>query len=211
MKIVEVTIQHTTALLLCRFTEKAEMPKGHRPVLIKRGTPREQAENASYKTKDGEYFFPGPAIQKLLRESGSGHKLTGSRKSAKYIVSAACLVLQEAIVILGPDGKPATDFEVDSRPVVIPATKGRIMCHRPRWDEWGAVFTLRINDDLLPVEFVNQLLVEGALQLGIGAFRPEKGGPFGTFMVTKFAELKDPGTSNGPPRRSKLPVVGKLV
>jgi hypothetical protein len=36
---------------------------------------------------------------------------------------------------------------------------------------------------------VNKLLVEGSQQIGIGAFRPEKGGPFGTFLVTEWKEI----------------------
>ena len=27
-------------------------------------------------------------------------------------------------------------YEIDSRPVVVPATRGRIVRHRPRFNEW---------------------------------------------------------------------------
>lgn len=127
----------------------------------------------------------------MLREAGGNHKMRGSRKSAKFIVPAAVRVTEDAILIRNGDGATlAKDFEVDSRPVVIPATKGRIMAHRPRWDCWSARFTVVVNDDLLPIDFVNQLLVEASQQIGVGAFRPEKGGPFGTFLVEKWQEKK---------------------
>jgi hypothetical protein len=83
-----------------------------------------------------------------------------------------------------------SDFEVDSRPVTIPATKGRIMRHRPRFDCWSARFTIRVNEELLPPDFIHQLLVEGGQQIGVGDFRPEKGGPFGTFNLTLWKEAK---------------------
>jgi len=33
------------------------------------------------------------------------------------------------------------------------------------------------------------LLTEGSQQVGIGAYRPEKSGPFGTFMITSWHEV----------------------
>ena len=36
----------------------------------------------------------------------------------------------------------------------------------------------------------HELLTEAGETIGIGDFRPEKRGPFGTFRVTKFAEKK---------------------
>jgi hypothetical protein len=127
----------------------------------------------------------------MLREAGSNHKLKGSRKSTKFVVPAAVLVTEEAIPVLNGDGKtPIADFEVDSRPVTIPATKGRVMRHRPRFDAWSMRFMVRVNDSLLPTDFVHKLLVEGGQQVGIGDYRPARGGPFGTFIVTLWEEQK---------------------
>lgn len=191
MKTFDVTIKGTTALLQHRFQEQAEVDgqKATRNVIVQRGTPREEAEKAVYRNSKREFYFPGAAIARLVREAGGGHKLKGTRKSAKYVVPAAVLVLADEVVIRNGDGKtPAKDFEVDSRPVTIPATKGRIMRHRPRFDEWSATFPIRVNETILPPDFVQQLLTEGGQQIGIGDFRPEKGGPFGTFLVMSWKE-----------------------
>ncbi len=191
MKVIEVTIKGTTSLLQNRFNENAEHPGATRAVLVNRGTPREEATKSAYINKDGHHWFPGAAISRLLREAGGNHKLKGSRKSAKYVVPAAVLVLDDAVILRNGDGKtPIKEFEVDSRPVVIPATKGRVMRHRPRHDCWGATFNVRVNEQILPVDFVQQLLTEGGQQIGIGDFRPEKGGPFGTFNVIAWTEQK---------------------
>ena len=100
----------------------------------------------------------------------------------------------DTLVIRNGDGvTPAKDYEVDSRPVVIPSTKGRIMRHRPRFDHWSMRFSMRINEDLLPEDFVHQLLDEGGLQGGIGDFRPQKFGPYGTFLVTEWKNGKPVG------------------
>jgi hypothetical protein len=187
MKTIQVKITGTSPLLLCRFPENSEQEKSTRQVLVDKGTPREQAQRAAYVDKDGRFYFPGPAIPKLLREAAANHKLRGSRRSAKYVVPGAVRIKEDGVVILNGDGQsPARDFEIDSRPVCIPSTKGRIMCHRPRWDFWSAKFTLVVNDQVLPVDFINTLLVEGSQQIGIGAFRPEKSGPYGTFLVSEW-------------------------
>lgn len=190
MTIVQVTIKGTTPLLQNRFNESAEQSGSTRAVLVNRGTPRDEALKSAY-IKDGCHWFPGAAISRLLREAGSNHKLKGSRKSAKFVVPAAVLVLDDAVWLRNGDLKTQIkEFEVDSRPVVIPATKGRIMRHRPRHDVWSATFNVRINEQILPIDFVQQLLTEGGQQIGIGDFRPEKGGPFGTFNVMEWKNQK---------------------
>lgn len=190
MKLINVQIVGTTPLLQHRFGEAAQQSGNTRKVMVSNGTPREEAEKVCYRN-DAGFYFPGAAISRLLREAGGNHKLRGSRKSAKYVIPAAVLVLADTINLVNGDGKsPIKDYEVDSRPVTIPATKGRIMRHRPRFDVWGAKFTLRVNDSILPVDFVQTLLNEGGQQIGIGDFRPEKGGPFGTFNVTEWKEQK---------------------
>jgi len=98
-------------------------------------------------------------------------------------------MMSDTITILNGTG-PAKSFEVDSRPVTIPATKGRIMRHRPRFDQWGLKFDLIVNDDLLSVDMAQQLLQEAGQQIGIGDFRPEKRGPFGCFLVSKWEAVK---------------------
>lgn len=153
--------------------------------------PREEAEKGCYRLLDGRLYFPGQAISRMVREAGSNHKLRGTRKSAKYIIPSAILVMDDFVLLTETDhSTPKTTFEVDSRPVVIPATKGRIMRHRPRHDQWAASFNIRVNETILEPDFIHQLLTEGGQQLGIGDFRPEKGGPFGTFLLDGWDELK---------------------
>ena len=193
MQKVNVQIVGVTPLLQHRFgdSEQQEAAKATRRASIQEETPRSAAEKVAYMNPKGEFYFPGAAISRLLREAGGAHKLKGTRKSVKYVVPAAVLVLDDAVVIRNGDGKtPIAGFEVDSRPVTIPATKGRVMRHRPRFDAWSATFELRVNEKVLSPEVVHQLLQEGGEQIGIGDFRPEKGGPFGTFRVTKWEEQK---------------------
>jgi len=190
MKLIDIEIKGVTPLLQHRFGEDSEQSQSTRKVLISNGTPREQAEKGVYRAKDRSFFFPSTWITGVLREAGSGHKLRGSRRSAKFIVPSCVIVTEEAITLLNGDGAKAKDFEIDSRPVCIPSTKGRVMRHRPRFDQWSARFTLRINESVLPIDFIHSLLDEGGQQVGIGDFRPQKSGPFGCFLVTSWQERK---------------------
>lgn len=193
MKTINVTIQGTSPLLRHRFGEQAEGDSGKttRQVTVIRGTPREEAEMVVYKDKSGQFYFPGTWIFGTLCAAGANHKMKGSRKSARFVVPAAVRVGEIEILVRNGDGKSlAKDFEVDSRPVTIPATKGRIMRHRPRFDCWSAQFSLVVNDDILPEDFVHQLLNEAGQQQGIGDYRPEKRGPFGTFRVTEWKPVE---------------------
>jgi hypothetical protein len=177
-------------MLQHRFDESNESSETTRKVHIKGEDPREAAEKVAHRNEKGHLCFPGAAISRLLRESGSAHKQRGSRKSLRFIIPAAVLVFEDKIALKDAFGKPLIDFEVDSRPVVIPSTKGRIMRHRPRLNSWNAEFTLEIDEDTLDPVTVRQLLTEGGTKNGIGDFRPEKGGPFGRFHIISWAELK---------------------
>lgn len=187
MKTYKVRIDGTTSLIQHRFSEEAEGELGQATRLIgeNRGTPRERADRVAYRAPGGYLYHPGAAIARLLREAAGAHKIKGSRKSAKYIVPGAVFVLEDEIKLVHPETDILlADYEVDSRPVVIPATKGRVMRHRPRHDRWAMWFHLEIDDSLLSPDFIRQLLEEGGRKLGLGDFRPEKGGPFGRFGVT---------------------------
>jgi hypothetical protein len=182
-------ISGITPLLQHAFSQPEEAQKTTRKMHVKEEDPRTAAERAAYRNKDGQLFLPGSAIARLLREAGAAHKQRGSRKSLKWVVPAAILVMEEQITLRDKQGKPLTDFEVDSRAVVIPATKGRIMRHRPRLNSWNAEFSVEIDEDMMEPSLVHQLISEGGSKQGVGDNRPEKGGVFGRFQVVSWAEL----------------------
>ncbi len=188
--LVRVVIEGTSGLLQHAFGVGALDSRPDRPVVVQNATPRAQAEEVAYRNAKGECYFPGTWIGGTIKEAASSRKMKGSRKTARYIVPSAVIVQEVDIPMLAPDGKTRlTDFEVDSRPVTIPATKGRIMRHRPRFDEWRASFTLRINTKLLPEDLVHAILNDAGEQIGIGDFRPAKGGPFGCFRVVAWDRI----------------------
>jgi hypothetical protein len=187
MKLIDVAIRGETPLLIHRFGEDAEQAGPTRRMVVARPDPEDEARKHAYIAPDGTFYFSAFAIPNAMGAAGSNHKMKGSRKTLRFVVPSAVRVTSDTITILNGSG-PAEKYEIDSRPVTIPATKGRIMRHRPKFLNWGAAFSLSINDDALSVEDAHRLLTEAGQSIGIGDFRPEKRGPFGTFRVTKFSE-----------------------
>jgi hypothetical protein len=187
MKTVKVEIRGITPLLVHKFGEHAEIGKKTRRIEVNDKDPREEARRVAYIASDGTYFFSAFAIPNAMGSAGSSHKTKGSRKSLRFVVPSAVRMETDTVTILNGSG-PAKDFEVDARPVTIPATKGRVMRYRPRFNAWGARFILHVDDELLSPEMAHQLLNEAGQSIGIGDFRPEKRGPFGRFRVTEWNE-----------------------
>ncbi len=195
------SISGIASLLMHRWSEQNEVEETTRAIHVERRDPRTEAEQVCYRRADGTIFMPGSAIARLLRDAGSSHKEKGSRKSLRWIVPAAIIVTDDDITLTNGDGNAFTDFEVDSRPVVIPSTKGRIMRHRPRFNcPWGLEFSLEIDETLMNPEMAHQLLTEGGRRQGIGDYRPGSGGPFGRFQVISWKEL---GEREPPKKRAR--------
>ncbi len=171
IKVVEVIIQNKkrSSLLMHRFSEDAQVAVSEptRKAKVAYDLPRDAAEKVAYRDPDGLLYFPGAAI-----------------------------IIQDDMVPLfnvspGSARGRLEKYEVDSRPVVIPSTKGVIMRHRPRLDAWEAEFTMEVDEEILDCDFVQQLLSEGGRRVGIGDFRPSCGGGFGRFEVIQWKVLDD--------------------
>ena len=187
MSIINVKIKGVTPLLMNRFTEEAEakVSSGTSTVAIgKKGTPREQAAKKCYTDAEGNLYIPGPNIFSCLIQAGKFHKVGKSKvTTTKSSLIPAGMAVREIVCPLG-----TKDFEVDSRSVVIPATGGRIMAHRPRLDEWILGFTLEVDDSMFSPDFVRLLVDDAGRKIGLGDFRPDRKGPFGKFTVTEWSE-----------------------
>jgi len=186
MKTVQIVVRGTSPLLMDKFNADVLTPRT-RKVDVQRETPQEEAKRQLYVMPDGAFYIPSAAIARLLRDAGANHKQRGSRKSVRHIVPAAVRVDGPYLKLTNGDGKTLlTHFAVDSRSGVIPATKGRVMIHRPMFENWSLNFALQIDESLLSADFVRELLIEGGKQIGIGSFRLEKGGEFGAFEITEW-------------------------
>jgi hypothetical protein len=184
MVTIKVWIEGTTPLLVNRATEEALSGKTRSLGIGDAEDPRDIAERVVYRLPNGQCSVPGAYFTRMVREAGGSHKATGSRKSLKYLVPAALIVVDEQCGLYLRDRKTSiTDYEVDARSVVNPSTKGRIMRYRPRYNEWATTFTLKLKEDLISEAMIRQLFTEGLERLGVGDYRPSSGGSFGCSSI----------------------------
>lgn len=185
---ISVTIQGKTPLIMNRFTEinEVKVSSGTSAVAVGyKGTPREQATPKAYMDDAGNLYIPGPNIFACLIAAGVFHKVGKSKVTTqKSSLIPAGMSIEEIVCPLN-----TKEFEIDSRGVVIPATGGRIMCHRPRLDTWATHFTLSVDESMFAPEFVRILMDDAGNRVGLGDFRPARKGPFGRFVVTQW-EIK---------------------
>ena len=148
---------------------------------IEKKTPQEQAELAAYRDGHRELFIPGVNVQRALVAAAAFSKGKGRASLQKQ--AAACIIVTPEHLLLG-----TKEFAIDTRPVVVPATKGRVLRHRPRLDAWGCEFTIEYDDNLLKATEIRRIVDDMCQRVGLLDFRPEKKGPFGRCMVTTWKD-----------------------
>jgi hypothetical protein len=138
----------------------------------------------AYSDADGKLYQPAVMIHRAMIRAASSYKMPGGgRKAITPLIAGAIAFEPEAIPHLNQN------WVVDSRTVVVPATKGRINRHRPRLDKWELRFEMKLMDDRLQPGMVQRILEDAGRLVGIGDYRPEKTGPYGRFRVAEFKSL----------------------
>lgn len=187
MQKVNIIIKGTKPLLFNKFggNSEEETVRGKRVQL----SPRDEALNRLYREKDGTIYIPFTWLAGCVRHVAGSFKpqLNKKMKSAKGLVGGSVIFPADKIRFCKK--LKDSDTEIYSTSAVIPATKGRIMVHRPMLREWSAEFQVEIDTELLTTDEVHQMFKDAGQRAGIGDYRISKGGPFGTFEVTKFKEV----------------------
>ena len=195
---INVTISGLTPIIMNRFTEAAEVAvSGGTSVSFRgdKGTPRDQAAAKRYADQAGNLYIPGPNIFACIIAAGTFHKAGKSKLTTMKtsLIPAGLMVDDLVCNLIDADGQLLTEWEVDSRSVVIPSTGGRIMCHRPRVDVWNANFTLEVDSDMFSPALVRAVVDDAGKKIGLGDFRPARKGPFGRFVVSHWEIAKEQG------------------
>lgn len=190
LKTYHVSIEGTTPLLHHRMSEEAIMgllgAKSRKKKDKVEETPREIADKAVYRTKDGKYFIPGGYISGAFAYAAGDYKQSSSsRKSYKSLAGGIFRPTEEEIFLRDKSGKLLTGYEVDIRKGTN-HLKGAIAVCRPRFDDWSADFNVTIDTDLISIETAQSILEDAGKKAGIGSFRVSKGGWFGQYRITNF-------------------------
>jgi hypothetical protein len=173
-KTVKVSIKGISPLLMHSYP----LVPIENPPLEKRSI-EEQAELAAYRDPDKNLYVPAEALFRALIGGSTYSK--GKGRASLQKAAAASLSVTPLRLLLG-----LKTFAIDSRRVVIPATKGAVIRHRPIFEDWQLSFNLSYDDSLLTEKQARGIVDDTGSRVGILEYRPERKGPFGRFMVTHW-------------------------
>lgn len=188
---ITIRIEGTTPLLCNRFTDAAALSasSGVRGSgsAADRGTALEIAESKLYIGLSGKPMIPQPNLLRCLVEGGRFHKMGKTQiTTAKSSHMYACLDIEGAEIKL----EHKQPWKVDTRAVRIPSTGGRILAHRPMFDDWALEFEADLDTDIVGAKIFRNIVDDAGRRVGLGDFRPATKGPYGKFVVTRWEEVK---------------------
>lgn len=188
---IDIRLTGITPLICNKFTDKAAMDASNSTrssaSARDRGTPLEQASEKIYTGLDGNPVIPQPNLLRCLIDGGQFYKVGKSQvtTSSKSMLFGAFDIEGAEIAIM--HNQPWT---VDTRAVVIPSTKGRILAHRPRFDDWALEFTASLDTSIITAKLLRSIIDDAGSRIGLGDFRPSKKGPYGRFRVDGWKEYE---------------------
>lgn len=193
---IKIRVDGVTPLIVNKFHDAAALAAsgGSRgsSAGADRGTPQEICEQKLYRGADSTTLvIPQPNLLRCLVDGGRFHKVGRSQLTTKDSSQLyACLDVHGSEIKL----EHKQPWRVDTRAVVIPATKGRILAHRPIFDDWSLEFTVSLDTSIIGPKLLRKVIDDAGRRIGLGDFRPARKGPYGKFTVVKWeAETVDIG------------------
>lgn len=179
---IKVPIIGTTPLLIHRFSEKAKrqmldnMQGRKSPKEPK--NPEAEYEAAFYRLEDGSAGFPVLAFKSA---TVGGARFYGTQVTMKGLKQ--CLFFRGEV---GDDGRALTRLvgEAQMREDVVRVGRGGTdLRYRPEIRAWSAVLEVTYVTSSLTRDSVLSLIDAGGMGVGVGEWRPEKDGDFGTYRI----------------------------
>lgn len=188
---LEFTVEGTTPLLVNNFgpksrqqmldsmqPSKTKAAKGAAPRKDK--DPEEEYNNAFYRLEDGRPGFPLLGLKAAAISALTSNNPKLSRPVAR----------QMFFIMNDEEGGELTPvYHPNKVGPVMRQDRVRIMLgkpdlrHRPEFKKWGIKFSVRFNPAHITAEQMAQLISHSGQTVGIGEWRPEKGGSHGTYLV----------------------------
>ena len=161
-------------------TERRKQPKVARD-------PEGEADSAMYKLKDGTPACPMLAVKASL--IGAAHKDLGIEKT----------LVRKALFLPSSDYEPGLLGQLHYDSVEIREDIVRIgvqqtdLRYRPEFSGWSVNVILEVDTDLINEQDIVNLVNRAGFSVGIGEWRPEKGGEYGRFEFDTTQGIKEIG------------------
>lgn len=127
---------------------------------------------------DGKIYTPSTHIYGALIDAAENFEADKKKSNYGNLFASSLSVEPEEII------HKIQKWEIFS--ISVPNKKGRYMLRRPMLSEWELEFNIVFDESDIPAEVLRNALDWAGRFSGIGDWRPNKGGRYGKFMVTKF-------------------------
>lgn len=182
-----VPILGTTPLIIHRFSEKAKrqmldnMQGRKSPKEPK--DPEAEYKAAFYHMKDESPGFPVIAFK------------AATVGGARFYHSVTMTALKQFLFMrgeVGSDGRALTRIEGEPhmREDVVAVGRGTDLRYRPEFPEWSTTLEVTYATSALTRGSVLSLIDAGGMGVGVGEWRPEKDGDFGTYRIDPTREVE---------------------
>lgn len=150
-------------------------PQERRKLPKKRRNPEEEAKDATHRTEDGDYGIPVTAFKASLITAA--HKDIGLEKT----------LVRKSLFIPSNDPNSITKMECSEpfirEDIVRVGTGVADLRYRPQFNEWRVNIIAEIDESMLTVDDLVNLVDRAGFSVGIGEWRPEKGGDYGRYKM----------------------------
>ena len=143
-------------------------------------------------SEKGHVIIPAMAMAQLLHTAAklSGEKIKGrgNKTWGALFIGGVTILVDVKTDIKAKDVKSDV-FLCDSQGKKGDASSNRVPRRFPMFAPgWTAKIEILVTNDDIPSEKIEEYLALGGLNIGVGRFRPAKGGNNGRFIVNSFAE-----------------------
>lgn len=189
-RVMLVPIIGTAPLIVHRFSEKARKQMLDAMQGVKKvkeyKNPQEEFDAAFYRFHDGRFGFPSIAFKDC------------AVSAARYYNGVTMVQLRQVIFIngeLGVDGQQLVEIDGEGElaimreDVVRVGMGGTDLRYRPQFTNWRTTLRVRYVASQLSQDSVLSLVDAGGTGVGVGEWRPERGGDMGTFTIDQDREL----------------------
>ena len=185
---IRVPILGTTPLIVHRFSEKAK--RQMLDAMQGRKSPKEnkdpqaEYEASFYRLKDGTYGFPTIAFK------------AATVGAARFYAQLTMTGLKQSMFFRGEPGEDGQQLcRIEGEPrmredAVRVGRGGSDLRYRGEFPEWSSYVDVTYVTSALTRESVLSLIDAGGMGVGIGEWRPEKDGDFGTFRVDPTRDVE---------------------
>lgn len=176
---MKVSIKGTAPLIFNKFSEKAkQMILDKQLKKAKTGReakdPQADYQNSYYRNKDGKIAFPATNIKQAIVDS------------ARNVEGLPMTLLRGAVFVLGDeDGFIEVKYEEEGmRQDMVRVGMGSAdVRFRGQVKGWSMEFLIKYNASVLSNEQILNLLQYAGFSCGLGEWRPQKNGDYGTFEI----------------------------